>query len=125
MKFRMLAISLAVAVLLAIVLTRPMHNVAAIGATEAARTTNTCNTTTAFDSTCSVSVTWPTAFSDTNYTVSCTPENGQPSPPASAEVFVYVSPSSKTTTGVSMTIQNLESGVDAYLKGIDCVAVHD
>jgi hypothetical protein len=125
MKLQTIAVALGLAVLACLLLIAPQHNAMASGTIQEARTTNRCVTSTFFEATCSVSVRWPLAFPDTNYTVVCTPENGQPPAPTSIDMFVYVLPSSKTTTGASMTIQNFESGVGATLNGIGCIAVHD
>jgi len=87
------------------------------------RTTSSCSTGNTQGNTCSVTVSWTgSAFSDTNYSVTCTPQSGVGSSFASA--FVYVPVGSRTTSGVSVTIETLNS-LSATLSGVDCIAVHD
>lgn len=124
MKIRMLAIGLALVAFVSILLLVPMRNVSAVGQIEAARTSSSCTTTGHDGTTCSVSLTWPAAFSDTNYTVVCTQENGSPFPNDLAhEIFVL--PASKTRTGVKVTIENDAGAPGALLNGVGCIAVHD
>lgn len=129
MRLRFLGLCLAVGALVGVVLTNPMRNVSATtGQIEEARTSTGCHTSGGWTTTCSVSLTWPIAFADTNYTVVCTPENTsiQYPNPYQDPTWVYVLPASKRTTGVSVTIGDAGTGsIPAYLNGVGCIAVHD
>jgi hypothetical protein len=93
-----------------------------------ARTTNTCTTSTAGGATCFVRLVWPgTAFPDTNYSVVCMAEGGQPNPPGAFEPNqIYVLPASKRTTGVDVTMQkDTYNAEPVVLQGVNCIAMHD
>lgn len=126
MKNHVVVICFMLAVLASFFLFNSTRSVSATGAIEEARTTNTCTTPFGGGNSCTVSLTWPSSFSDTNYTVVCLPEGGQnPSTAIPPEVFVL--PSNKTTTGVKVTIQQVDASVNQQvtLNGVGCVAVHD
>jgi hypothetical protein len=67
-------------------------------------------------------VTWPSAFADTNYAVTCTSQPGMGSSAVLTGVFV----NNKTTTGFEITLQNGDtSGAGAVTSDeIDCIGMH-
>ncbi len=65
-----------------------------------------------------ITVTWPTAFPDTNYTAVCAPSG----PPAGAPSAPYVA--SKSTGSITVNYIGV-TGATASWQQIDCVAVHD
>jgi len=76
--------------------------------------TTSCTTTGSFGH-CTITVTWPgTAFSDTNYTVVCTP--------GAFNWLLYVT--NKTTTTANVNAQSFY-GSQATFDSANCVAVHD
>jgi len=131
MNIRFLGLCLAVGALVGVLITVPRHYVKAASTQqiEAAVNTNTCETTETEFSTCSLSVTWPTAFADTNYDYVCVPQNGVESGQDSnggPDVIFFANPSSKTTTSASFTIQNELGNIDhGFLNGASCIAVHN
>lgn len=135
MKIRVLGVCLAVAALVGFLVALPMHRVSATGTQqiEAAGNANTCSTSPTSLSTCTLSVTWPQPFADTNYKVVCQPQNGVTSAQApGAPSILYMYPPARTTTGASMTIETLTPPQNFYynpgaasLNGIDCIAVHN
>lgn len=87
---------------------------------EVVLTSGICTTGTSAYAQCSNTVTWPTAFADTNYAAVCTAGN----PTALALTAVWVT--SKTTTGLSVTLQNGDSsGANAVsVSELDCFGYH-
>jgi hypothetical protein len=81
-----------------------------------------CTTANAAWATCNFTVTWPSAFADTNYAVTCTSQPGQGTSAVLTGVFV----SNKTTTGFEITLQNGDtSGAGAVTTDeIDCIGMH-
>jgi hypothetical protein len=68
-----------------------------------------------------VTVTWPTAFADASYSVTCTGSGaltGTPGP-------VYIVASTKLAASVQFDYLNLGSGAAAAYSLVDCIAVHD
>ena len=69
-----------------------------------------------------VAVTWPTAFADSNYSVTCTETGtltGTPGP-------VYVVASTKLAASIKFDYLNLgATAVAAAYTSVDCIAVHD
>jgi hypothetical protein len=82
--------------------------------------TGICTTSTAAFSTCSISATWASAFSNSSYALTCTPS----SPSALALNTIYFS--AKTASGFTLNIQNgSASGANAVtLSEIDCIGMH-
>jgi hypothetical protein len=81
-----------------------------------------CTTANSAWATCSFTVTWPSAFADTNYAVTCTSQPGMGSSAVLTGVFV----NNKTTTGFEITLQNGDtSGAGAVTSDeIDCIGMH-
>jgi hypothetical protein len=79
-----------------------------------------CTTGTAAFSTCSISATWPSAFANNAYALTCTPS----SPTAVTLNTIYFS--GKSASGFTLNIQNADaSGANAVsLSEIDCIGVH-
>ncbi len=131
MKVRYLGLCLAVGALLGVLITVPTRHASAQSTQqiEAAANTSSCDTSESLYSTCSLSVTWPTAFADTNYYYVCTPQGGTTSGDDGSDSAIlqfYAPPSSKTTTGASFYVENLQGNIDhAYLNGVTCIAVHN
>jgi hypothetical protein len=81
-----------------------------------------CTTGTSAWSTCTFAATWPSAFADTNYAVTCSSGVGQGSSAALTGLFV----SGKTASGFSITLQNGGSGGAGAttVNEIDCNGIH-
>jgi hypothetical protein len=81
-----------------------------------------CTTGSSAWATCSFTVSWGSAFADTNYAATCTSQPGQGSSAALTGVFV----SNKTTTGFEITLQNGASGAAGAVttNEIDCIGMH-
>jgi hypothetical protein len=79
-----------------------------------------CTTGSSAFSSCSISATWPTAFVNSAYALTCTPS----SPTGLALSTIYFS--GKTASGFTLNIQNADSsGANAIsLSEIDCIGVH-
>ena len=79
-----------------------------------------CSTGTAAYASCSFTATWPSAFADTAYAMTCTSE------PASSGVLNSLFWGNKTTTGFTVYLQNgTSSGAAATtVPEIDCIGVH-
>jgi hypothetical protein len=79
-----------------------------------------CSTGTAAFSTCSISVSWTTAFANSSYALTCTPST----PTAFTLSTIYFS--AKTASGFTLTIQNADSsGANAIsVSEIDCIGMH-
>jgi hypothetical protein len=84
--------------------------------------TASCSTGSNRGNTCNISLTWPTAFVDTNYTVVCSAELGTGSNNSAA--FMYVPTANRTTTAFVVTMKTLNS-LTATLSGVDCVGMHN
>ena len=69
--------------------------------------------------TCTFNVSWPSAFADAGYAVSCTEG------PASG-VVVALRVTAKTTAGITLQLQNgtADGAVSSTLTSIDCLGVH-
>jgi hypothetical protein len=82
--------------------------------------TGICSTGNTAFSTCSITATWPSAFANSSYAVTCTPS----SPTAVTLNTIYFS--AKTATGFTLTIQNADaSGANVIsLSEIDCIGMH-
>ena len=81
-----------------------------------------CTTANTAWATCNFTVTWPSAFADTNYAVTCTSQPGMGSSAALTGVFV----NNKSTTGFEITLQNGDSGGAGAVttNEIDCIGMH-
>jgi hypothetical protein len=79
-----------------------------------------CSTGTTAFSTCSINATWPTAFANSAYALTCTPST----PTALTLNTIYFS--AKTASGFTVTIQNADaSGANSMsLAEIDCIGMH-
>jgi hypothetical protein len=79
-----------------------------------------CTTGNTAFSTCSISATWPSAFANSAYALTCTPS----SPTALTLNTIYFS--GKSASGFTLNIQNADaSGANATsLSEIDCIGVH-
>jgi hypothetical protein len=79
-----------------------------------------CTTGSAAFSTCSISETWPTAFINSAYALTCTPS----SPTGVTLSTIYFS--AKTASGFTLNIQNADSsGANPIsLSEIDCIGMH-
>ena len=79
-----------------------------------------CSTGNTAFSTCSMSVTWPSAFANSAYALTCTPS----SPTGTALSTIYFS--GKTASGFTLNIQNADSsGANVIsLTEVDCIGVH-
>jgi uncharacterized protein (DUF2141 family) len=79
-----------------------------------------CSTGSAAFSTCSMSVTWPSAFSNSAYALTCTPST----PTGVTVSTIYFS--GKTASGFRLNIQNADSsGANVVsLTEVDCIGMH-
>jgi hypothetical protein len=79
-----------------------------------------CSTGNTAFSICSVSATWPTAFANSSYSLTCTPS----APTALTLNTIYFT--SKTASGFTLAIQNADaSGANSIsLSEIDCIGMH-
>lgn len=68
--------------------------------------------TTGSNGTCTVSIQWPTSFTDSNYTASCSNASGN-----------QMGFSNKTATSLTVNIINITAGIPS--GEIDCIAMHD
>lgn len=84
----------------------------------ATATTSTCTTGSSSYDTCSTSLTWPSAFADTNYAVTCNGIN-----PSDARATIN-GITTKSTTGVAV-LTVTEGSVAVSFGEIDCVGVHN
>jgi hypothetical protein len=85
---------------------------------QAATTTSTCTTGSSSYDACDSSLTWPVAFADTDYSVTCVGVN------ASDPRAVIHAVSLKTTTGVTASTVT-EGSVAVSFGEIDCIGVHN
>jgi hypothetical protein len=81
-----------------------------------------CTTANTAYANCSFDVTWPTAFADANYAVTCSSGIGQGSSAALTGLFV----SNQTATTFAITLQNGSSGGAGAVttNQIDCIGMH-
>jgi hypothetical protein len=79
-----------------------------------------CTTGSAAFATCSIGVTWPSAFSNSAYALACTP--GTPSALTLSTIYF----SGKTASGFTLNIQNEDaSGANPIsLSEVDCIGMH-
>jgi hypothetical protein len=79
-----------------------------------------CSTANTAFSTCSISATWPSAFANSAYALTCTPS----SPTALTLNTIYFS--GKSASGFTLNIQNADaSGANPMsLSEIDCIGMH-
>ena len=79
-----------------------------------------CSTGTAAFSTCSIGVTWPSAFANSAYALTCTPST----PTGVTLSTIYFS--GKTASGFTLNIQNADSsGANVIsLTEVDCIGMH-
>jgi hypothetical protein len=90
------------------------------------RTNNSCTTGTTIGDTCQISVVWPgTPFTDTNYTVTCTPKAYTwTSKGATIAAYTILIPdANKTTTSTNVVVEGLGGGTT--VTGLNCTAIHD
>jgi hypothetical protein len=83
---------------------------------------SSCTTGNNLGNTCTITITWPVAFVDTNYTVVCSAEGGTGG--SSPSAFMYVPTATRTVTTIKVTMKTLNS-LNATLSGVDCIAMHD
>jgi len=76
----------------------------------------TCSVPGGVGKTCESAYSWPTAFHDENYTVSCTGVNGTGVP--------IVQRVGKTAGGISVHLANLAASSGSFAE-LDCIAVHN
>jgi hypothetical protein len=125
--------SMLVVVLLAIVaialnVYKPNQTVKAAG-TSLVQSLNSipgCTPQNSFGAQCFVTFTWPTAFADSNYAVSCTPgsvdfSNFVTSSNGSYDLTVF----EKTTTQATLVVRQLGPPTGVTLNHADCIAVHN
>jgi hypothetical protein len=72
-------------------------------------------------STCTNTLTWPSAFADTSYYASCTGD----SPTGSGSVALNLYISSKTASSITVTVQSITSGSSLQFSDIECVGIHN
>jgi hypothetical protein len=80
-----------------------------------------CTTGTSVGNVCAsaITVTWPTSFADTNYSVTCTPTGGAPTNLPSPPYVV-----SKSTASVTVNYYAVTAAAASW-PAIDCEAKHD
>lgn len=66
----------------------------------------------------SCTVSWPTSFADTSYTVTCSATTGSSNSP-------YVFLGSKTAAGVTVIIADGIAAANTVTPEVDCIAIHD
>ena len=71
--------------------------------------------------TCFVTITWPVAFVDTNYTVVCGTQNILKKTAAS---WAWVPISGRTVTSAQLWIETLNS-LSTTINGVDCIGMHN
>jgi hypothetical protein len=76
-----------------------------------------CTTGTTTGATCSITLTWTTAFADANYTVSCSPVN--------SGGLGAVELGSKAAASIAVGLVNINSGSSTTASTFDCIAIHD
>lgn len=81
-----------------------------------------CATANSAGSTCDVTVTWTTAFADTNYTPSCTLGFGTAAPSGKPSLIIQAKTASSVTVRVIATENGVAGGTTAQ---ISCIAIHD
>ncbi len=81
-----------------------------------------CSTGNTAWSSCTFTATWPTAFADTNYAVTCSSGPGQGTSAALTGLFV----SNKTASNFQISLQNGGSGGagNVTVNEIDCIGMH-
>lgn len=77
----------------------------------------TCTTTTGSTGSCGATITWPSAWVDTNYTAVCSLD--------AASSIGLQGTTAKTTTGISYAIYNVNGNTAAQAGIINCVGMHD
>jgi hypothetical protein len=81
---------------------------------------STCTTAASQFAACDTTVTWNTAFADTNYTTVCTADaTGAPAG------FTVILVHDRTAAHIIVTIGNVGTGVTATSGVVDCIGVHD
>jgi hypothetical protein len=81
-----------------------------------------CATTNQNWNACDVLVSWTTAFSDTNYTATCSLGPGTAAPSGRPTVFLQA----KTANSVTVRIMNVSNTITGGTGAeIDCIAIHD
>lgn len=88
------------------------------------RTDASCETGDVPGDTCTIDIIWPgLPFADTNYTVTCTPKAITV---VASPVILVIPDANKTTTGVSVVVENLtETRSVVGVGGLNCIAIHD
>jgi hypothetical protein len=91
------------------------------------RTTASCTTGSSIGNTCGITITWTgTAFADTNYTATCSVGTSVAGGDGSTSVpFALLVDAGKSTTSLTVAVQNLSSGGTVTVNGLDCIAIHD
>ncbi len=81
-----------------------------------------CTTASSAFASCTFTVNWPTAFANTNYSVTCSSGPGQGSSAALTGLFV----SNQTTTNFQITLQNGDAGGAGAVtvSQINCIGMH-
>lgn len=77
-----------------------------------------CTTLAGIGSNCKVTITWNTAFADTNYTATCSTSAG-------TSWTGYVMPSSRSASTLDVYVINVTSSNGFTANEIACIAVHD
>ena len=77
-----------------------------------------CSTTSTQFSNCTLTVTWPTAFADTNYTAICSGDTFNT--PATVAYYGL-----KSTSTILAVVVNLTNGTAVTAGNINCIAIHD
>jgi hypothetical protein len=88
-----------------------------------------CETGQNIDNQCTVTVTWTMyggAFPNTNYVVNCSPEGiGWTGGGADIMSYAYwVPPATRTITGATIILQNMETGHNFVVTTFDCEALY-
>jgi hypothetical protein len=90
------------------------------------RTDAACTTGSNIGNNCQIQVYWPgTLFSDTNYTVTCTPKRVSFSGGYSVGYDLTIPDANKQTGFTTVTISNLSQSTAVTVTGLNCIAIHD
>lgn len=91
------------------------------------RTSGSCTTGSSIGNTCGITITWTgTAFADTNYTATCSVGTSVAGGSGSTSVpFALLVDAGKSTSSLTVAVQNLSSGGTVTVNGLDCIAIHD
>jgi hypothetical protein len=92
--------------------------------TEVAIITSVCTTSATAFSSCGNTFSWPTAFADTNYSITCTV--GSPTTTSGGSALTATYFTSKTASGAEVFLQNGDASIALALTAaeIDCHGIH-